>query len=196
MRRRWGIISLGLAFVVLLGLSAIQQSGGRLFGARTNTLQIPTPDAQTGFVFEGIDERNILGIRITEPVSERTLILLRAENGEWALPQFPEETADPDQIALISRTMVLLPYYRTISIDNDAELPQYGLIDENPFSLRIEVIFADGTGEALVTGNLTQTVDAYYALVSERPIVYLIEPRAIEFLRSQLNNPPIRLTSD
>lgn len=146
---------------------------------------VATAPSRHTLVFENMPVRSILGIRLSEPNSEVSLILLRDSIGNWQLPtEFPHITSDI--ATLIARTFALLTYFDSFSFDTSQDLTQYGFINGSPLTLSTEIILTDGTTHAMQVGDLSGTGSGYYALVDGQPRLYLLEPKAIEFLIQHL----------
>jgi hypothetical protein len=193
-QNRRSIAIFAVIFVVLLGVAALQGVGVSLrgmFGSK------PTPDPFGGMprVLTDFTVLDIQAIRIGSPLTGDELLLSRAEDGRWTAPD-AEGELDGETATLIARTMVLLPYLETIHIKDDTVLADFGFVSQNPLALTVEVLLVDGTTHAVFFGGLTPLQDAFYMIVDDRNEIYLVMPQAVEFLRLQLRNPPINLTTD
>jgi len=188
------LVVLGGVFVMLLGIVFLQGSG--IF-SQPIVAPTPTPgepEAQTVFGGE-FTAQEIAAIRVGNPASGEELLLVRGDDGAWTAPDLQGEL-DAETVAVIAGTMELLPYSGTVPITGETELAAFGLADNNRSVLSVQVLLANQEAHALLFGGLTPIQDAYYSIVDDRDLIYLIDPRPVEFLRLQLRNPPVNLTSD
>lgn len=193
MKNRRTLIIFGVVFVALMGIAALQTEGIRrqLFPEPS-----PTPSFEDlPRVLRDFTVLDIRAVRIGSPFANVDFLISRDDNGAWTAPEADGDLQD-DAGTLIARTMVLLPYDETIPITEDTDLEQFGFTDQNPYSLTAEVLLVDGTSHALFFGGLAPMQTGIYTVVDERDTIYLVEPRAVEFLRAQLRNPPINLTTE
>lgn len=176
------IISLFVAFVVLLVVALVQPHNG--FRRLPNVEDAAM--ANGGLVFGDFLEGDVIAVRLGDGSS--TLTIAQGVDG-W---QEPDQNVqlDADTVTRILSTLVVLPYWETIAVNSEDTLQRFGFVEENPNLFSIEVILADGRTHAILAGSLAPTAEGIYTLVDERPIIYVIEPRALEFLRIQLMNPP------
>lgn len=193
MKNRRTLIIFGGLFVGLLLIAALQTEG-----IRQQFFAEPTPTQafdDLPRVLRDFTVLDIQAIRIGSPYAEVNFVISRTEDGAWTAPEADGEL-DRDTATLIARTMVLLPYSEVIPITDETDLEEFGFTDENPFALTAEVLLIDGTTHALFFGGLAPLQTGIYTVVDERDEIYLVEPRAVEFLRAQLRNPPINLTTE
>lgn len=141
-----------------------------------------------GYLFGDFFEGDIAALRINAPITGESLLIARTENG-WEAPDLGQRF-DAADITPILTTLVILPYWDTVPIADDSALPQFGFSDRNLDMLSVEILLVDGRTHGMLMGGLAPTADGIYTLIDDRPFLYLIEPRAVEFLRIQLMNPP------
>jgi len=139
--------------------------------------------------------QDIAAIRLGSPSVEQDLLLVRDTDGRWTAPDY-EGGLDVETATLIARTIVILPYSDVIPLDDEADMMAFGLAENNLGALTVEILLRDESAHALFFGGLTPIQDGYYTLVDEQARMYVVEPRAVEFLRVQLRNPPINLTTE
>ncbi|MFZ4815517.1 MAG: hypothetical protein ACOYL5_13345 [Phototrophicaceae bacterium] len=189
--QRRNFIILGGVFGLLLLAVILQGSGVRLPSFN------PTPtiafDPLERSVFTNFGEGNISAIRISTPLRESSLILIRNTEGLWTAPAL-NGTLDIATAELIARTVTLLPYYQTLPLTDETNLYDFGFIDTSPTAMVIEIILENEDIYGLYIGGLTPTQNAYYAITDRGETLYLVEPRAVEFLRQALRQPPIVVT--
>jgi hypothetical protein len=194
MNRRTLII-LGGLFLGLLAVVIIQNTGVEVSLPGRTTATPEDPFLNIPRVFEDFTVLDIQAIRIQTPDGSSQLLLTRNEEGIWTAPSMAGEL-ETETATLIARTLVLLPYYDTIPITEETNIAQFGFVEDNPLALSVETLLVDETPHAFLVGSLTRDQTGFYVLVDDRETIYVVEPRAIEFLRFQLTNPPTRLTSD
>lgn len=195
---RTTIYILATVFALLIVVVILQGTGAPIIGLRQPT---PTADPNADLlnmprVLTDFTVLDIQAVRIGSPFNDTEFVISRTSDGSWRAPDVTAGTLNIETATLIARTTVLLPYTDTITIDNDIELAEFGFVGQNPGALQVEILLVDGTTHAIFFGGLTPTFDAIYTIVDDRDEIYLVEPRAVEFLRFQLTNPPINLTTE
>jgi hypothetical protein len=143
-------------------------------------------------VFPDLAVLDIQAIRLENPVSDQMLTLARDGEGQWQAPGLDGEL-DAAQATSIARTFVLLPYARSINIVTGINLQDFGF-SENP-ALLLQVLKRDGTSHVVAIGDLSTSGQAYYALVDQRDEIFQVERGPVDFLRTFIESPPIRLTN-
>lgn len=166
------------------------------------------PDAFRAF--PTLDEDRIIGVRLRNPENGNALVVqridadspwtVREEVGENGLP-VPDPLASvtdlatataaaaqtpppgPDDARLIARTVAILPYLETIALPEDGDLRPFGYFPRGLFS--IETVLDDGTTHAIEIGDVTASRSGFYALIDERPSLYLIPRAPIDYLLAQ-----------
>jgi hypothetical protein len=166
-----------MVFVILAALLAFQS-----FQRTANPPATAIPRLFTGVTVDAIQ-----AIRLRAPETGESLVISRADDGSWTAPEL-SGTLDAAEAENIARTMVLLPYHRTLPLNPDADLTAYGFTPQG--ILGIEIVLSNGNTHAVAVGFRTPTENAYYALVDDRPDLYLIDRFPIDFLISRLKNPP------
>jgi hypothetical protein len=148
----------------------------------------PTPGVSGAHVFPDLTLDGIQGIRLRSPETGATFALARGADGVWTAPG-SNGTLDLRGADGIARTMVLLPYNDSLPVPQGADMATYGFTPEGVLS--IEILLTGGRAHAVAVGYRTPTEDTYYALVDERPDLYLLERAAVDFLILALREPPI-----
>ncbi|GAB4508576.1 MAG: hypothetical protein OHK0046_01410 [Anaerolineae bacterium] len=174
------VLFLGLLVVVLLQ------------GNESADSLTPTVEAIRGFerVFPELEVLDIDAIQLLDPsTSQEFTIARRNEDGIWTAPAFPNQTLDAEAATLIARTIALLPYRRSFTIEEDTDYTQYGLAPEPDFL--IQFITSDGQGHSVALGEPTFESPTFYGLVDDRLEIYLIERAPIDFLLRYFVEPPV-----
>lgn len=193
MNRRMLFVLL-LLFVVLAVIAVLQtrppqiQSWSDLEALRATVTAQGTPVYSR--VFPDMAVLDIQAVRLRDPNSEVEFLISRGEDGQWTAPNAAaDERLDTDTASNIARTVVLLYYERTLPLNDSIELETYGF---NPNgNLFIEVLLNNGEGHAIAIGTLSGSRTVYYALADERQELYLLERAPIDYLITQLANPPL-----
>lgn len=179
-RSRWFWLLVGGLLIAIMVAIGIYQSQ-----PRTLTIE----DLRSNAVFPEVKVLDLLTINLRDPNFDLTFTLSRVADGTWTAPDAAGslDTAIATQIA---QTVVLLPFERSFPIDNAADLTQYGF---NPNgALFVEFVLTDGTQHVLAVGGLLPERDqGYYALVDDRPDIYIIPRGPLDFLIQNLYNPPL-----
>lgn len=196
MRNRRTVVVLAVAFVGLLAAVILQ---GRLGGAPAPTAT-PAPVATLGdlgdlpLVFGDFQVQEIRRIVLAEPNGDAVLALERSGDG-WTAPDLEGDIA-PEAASGIAGTVVVLPYLEVVPTSPETNLAAYGFVQSNTQAMQIVVELLDGEQHTIFLGGATASGSGFYAIVDQRPGFYVLDARAIAFLRQQLRNPPTRLTTD
>lgn len=178
--RRNGLIILLVVFAGLGLFTVLQQR-------QEPQVVIPTGAVPFYRVFPELAVLDIAGLRIRSPENEQTLTLVRGEDGNWQAPG-TMGTLNTDAASAIARTMALLPYVAVVTAA-DADTTLYGFQPEGILSLEIALV--DGTDHVVAIGYRTPTEAGYYAFVDDRPELYVLDRAPIDYLISQLREPPV-----
>lgn len=181
--RMLGILS--LIFVALLVTLLVQQDGIDFMENRPT----PQPTAILERVFPELELLRLQAVQLQVPVTGDSFTIARRGDGTWTAPGMDGEL-DTQAATLIARTVVLLPYRDSFSIDDAADLTQYGFIPEGG-EFAILFITVDGEEHIVTIGYPNMNSPTFYALVDDRPEVYLIERPPLDFLVSYFREPPI-----
>jgi hypothetical protein len=136
----------------------------------------------------GINVGDITAIRLRSTQSEKTFTLSRDSTGTWTAPDNPG-TLDLTTADNIAKTVVLLPYEKTIEVKPDTILADFGFRPDGVFS--IEILLRDNKSHAITIGDLNSSEVSYYGLADDKKLIYIMERRAIDYLWVQLRQPPV-----
>lgn len=181
MRNR-GLLLLFGVFILLAALLFLQDRG-TIGGGSNNAI----PTAFLLRVYPEMTVLDIRAIRLEDPVSAQTLSLAKDESGNWESFEYTDPI-DQNLATTIARSVVLLPYTRTIELSDNSDLAQYGF--NNP-QLLISVQMMNGEGHAVVIGDALQTGPEFYALIDDREQLYVIQRSPIDYLVTFFADPPI-----
>jgi hypothetical protein len=137
-------------------------------------------------VYPSMDDDDVQAVRLRAPDTDITFTISRAPDGTWMTPDH-QGSLDQVVAANIARTIALLPYDRTVPQLGD--LSDYGFESEGRMAL--EVVMRTGETHGVLIGARAPSGSVYYALVDERPEIYLLYRNAIDFLITQLRTPPV-----
>jgi hypothetical protein len=157
--------------------------------------EAPASISEDGSLIRAFPELTVLdiqAIRLQNIASGAQLTLSRDSQGNWTAPEL-EGDLDNEAVTNIARTLVLLPYGRSINIVEDTDLDNYGF--ENSADLLFYILGVSGETHTIAVGDLTDSQAAYFALIDERDEIFQIERGAVDFLRNFIDTPPIRLTN-
>lgn len=152
----------------------------------------PSPGAQTistceNCVFTDVEINDIQAIRLRSPETAQSFTIARNEDGVWTAPE-SSGTLNPTGAELIARTVAILPFHRTVPLSSTDDKTAYGFTPEGILS--VDIVMSNGI-HAVAVGYRTPTSDTYYALVDDRPELYLLERAPIDFLIAALKTPPV-----
>jgi hypothetical protein len=136
----------------------------------------------------GMSINDITAIRLRSIQSQKTFTLSRDSTGKWTAPDNPG-TLDLTMADNIAKTVVLLPYEKTIEVKPDTLLSDFGFRPDGVFS--IEILLRDNKSHAITIGDLNSSEVSYYGLVDDKKLIYIMERRAIDYLWVQLRQPPV-----
>ena len=190
MKRR-GVFALLLLFVVLAVIATLQMrppAQPSLEELRATATMLGTPIFSR--IFPDMAVLDIQAIRLRDPDSNQEFLISRGTDGQWTAPNATEEERlDAHTASNIARTVILLHYERTLPVENSTQLAEYGF---NPNgNLFIEVLLESGEGHVVAIGTLSGSRTVYYALVDERQEIYLLERAPVDYLITQVTNPPL-----
>lgn len=174
-----------LLVLVLLLMALIAVAA---FQTQQMTPSESTPSVNYLRVFPELAVLDIDALRLHDPVSGATFDLARGAEGAWISTSHVGEV-DAEAASNIARTLVLLPYSRTIPLPETFDLRDYGFAPNG--TLMIQVLTAAGDAHAVAIGGLAPSAAAYYALIDEQPDLYVLERPAVDYLITQLRNPPV-----
>lgn len=177
MNRR-GLIILAAVFAALAIMALIQNPA-------PPALETPPPVQR---VFTDIGLTDIQAVRLRAPDGSRTFTMSRMDDGYW-LAVDQEDQIDQTSAENIVKTLVVLPYRRTLPLTAAVQLADYGLRPVK--NLAIEILLRNGQGHAVLVGDLSGTLTTYYALVDNRAEIILIERAPIDFLLTQFAALPL-----
>jgi hypothetical protein len=154
--------------------------------------QAAQPTANSAYAFLGLrinlPASDIQAVRLREPASNKSFVITRSLDGTWTAPE-SQGRLDQAAASNIAKTVVLMPYSRSIPQAQQSRLSEYGFGDTG--TLSVEVVTTDGGGHAFAVGNLVTSGLEYYVLVDNLPEVFIVDRRAVDYLLVQLRNPPL-----
>ncbi len=186
-----------IAFVVLAALALSQRNpfATSTTEATDDPAVAPTTNASqmlSGYQLIGqrwgVTVDDLAAVRLRDPETTQTFAITRDSSGNWSMPD-SGGTLDTAVAENIAKTVVLLPYERTLAVEDDTELSDFGFIPDGIFS--IEILLRNNLTHAVVIGGFTPTQESYYGLVDGKEEIYIFERRAIDFLLIQLKTPPV-----
>ncbi len=194
-RRTLFILLIAFAALVVIALLQTRRTSAPSSEATLDPLVTPTINAAqalSGYTLLGktlsMSLEDISAIRLRDPQSKKTFVLSRDSTGKWIAPDNPG-TLDATAATNIAKTVVLLPYEKTIEVKPDTQLADFGFRPEGILS--IEIVLRTNITHAVAIGDLTTASESYYGLVDDKKIIYVFERRAIDYLLVNLNKPPL-----
>ncbi|GAB4334007.1 MAG: hypothetical protein Kow00117_17660 [Phototrophicales bacterium] len=183
------LIILSLIALVLAVLLATQETSDP---PQSLILPTNTPAPESILVFPELDADFIQAVRLEDPNSGKTLTIARSSEGDW---QFLDRDDAPNQEIAnqIALTLENMPYYASFLPEGD--LTQYGFLPTGSLMF-IQFVLFNGTQHFIIVGDpVSEEADTapgqtntFYAIIDERPEVYLVSRPAIAFLIVQLQN--------
>lgn len=194
-RRTLIILSVAFVALVVIALFQTHPTSSPNNAATLDSTIRPTTNAEqvlSAYTLLGktismtIDD--ISAIRLRNPQGDNSFAISRDSNGAWIAPN-ETGTLDATVATNIAKTVVLLPYTKTIAVKPDTKIADFGFRPEGVLS--IEVVLRTNINHAIAIGDLTSTSDSYYGLVDDKKVIYLFERRAIDYLLVNLKKPPL-----
>ncbi len=180
MNRRF-VMVLGGVFALLTIIALLQSRQAALPAEETVSLSFIGRELN-------MTVNDIQAIRLRDLQTNQVFIISRDSNENWIAPE-SEGSLDAEAASNIAKTMVLMPYERTIAVDNSTNLSQYGFSTGG--TLAAEILLKNNSSHAIAVGGLTPTGLQYYTLIDELPRLFFIERGAIDYLLALVAKPPL-----
>ncbi len=149
---------------------------------------IPQPTGTFKRVFPEMAVLDIQAIQIANPNTGDSFTISRSDEGIWTAPG-SDGTLDATQATAIARSVVLMPYERTLTVTDDTDLTEFGF---NPNGLLfVGIVLVGGEQHVVAVGDLTATREEYYVLVDDRSEIYLVKRGPLDFLIQKFLEPPL-----
>jgi hypothetical protein len=136
--------------------------------------------AERQFLFDIAGE--IARLRI-EHVGEKSIELVRDDNGQWVLAGSPTSSFDSASVDAVVGQLSSLPLVSTLQ-----NLPQLQDLGLEPPSYRILVVQDDGVQLVAGVGKATPTGSGYYVLSSDRR-VYIVNEFSLQAILDLVDKP-------
>lgn len=173
-----GIIILLVVFLALAGLLYLQDSG--VIGED----EPPTSTPALSRVFPQLAVSDIIALQLQAGES-LTLTIARDNQGNWVAPEL-DAPLNQTLVQQLAASFALMPFSRTIEETDNLE--QFGF--RQPPAFMISALTLDAQ-YGIIIGDFLQNGTEYYALVDERPGVYIVQRGAIDFIAGFLTDPPL-----
>lgn len=135
---------------------------------------------QINQIFPDVQLEDVFAINILDPVADLALTLTRTEDDLWTVIEVPNLLAQNDADA-VAWTMANLPYINRLAAIEQNQVVELGLTEDDA-TLLLSVILKDNTQHVIAVGDLDPTASGFYALVDDRPELYLLDGEAIAYL--------------
>jgi hypothetical protein len=174
-RSTWDVL---LVFAILLAVAFLwQRSQDQKSSEATPTV---AEASERQFLFDIAGE--VASLRI-EHVGEKTIELVKDENGQWIVAGSPASVIDSASVEAVVGQLSTLPLVS--SLQNIPQLQDLGL---EPPSYRILVIQKDGKQLVASVGDATPTGSGYYVLASDRR-VYIANEFSLQTILDLVDKP-------
>lgn len=170
-------------FIILVVILGVVMIAGALQSVLMNRPSSEAPvnqdEATINRVFDGWGANNVFAIQIYDPVAQVGLTITRNNEDLWQLVEFSglltQEEGD-----LAAASMAYFPQVRTLEEIEPDNYADFGLTQDD-LTMLVSVILKDGSEHSVAVGDLTAAGDSFYALVDERPNLYIIEAGPVAF---------------
>lgn len=185
MKKVRGLFVLLMVFIALAVLVALQGRGIERDNQRIlATLAEATPVFQR--LFEDLAVAQLQAVRVQDANSGREFIMTRASDGTWTTPS---GTLNPDAGTNIAQVAVTFFYTRTLPPPENNRLAEFGF---QPYGqMLIQLLLNDGQQHIIAVGGALQTGPEFYALVDDRPELYVVLRQPFDALYTLLEAPPV-----
>jgi hypothetical protein len=181
---------LGILIVIFVALAAALVLQNNQVDPNADEGTEPTPQLRR--LFPELAVLDILALRVEDRFTGDTFTLARNADGTW-LAQIDEnsETAELEQNAgtILARSAVLMSHTQTITLSPDRSRSEFGFRPDA--QLYVSILAVDNRQYVVAVGDPLQTGPYYYAIVNERPEIYVIDRAAIDTLAATLTTPPL-----
>lgn len=183
MKNRYLVMVLAVVLMALVAV-AVWQAMPRTSLPTTSATTGDMRDTQT--VFRGFTTEFIQALRIDDPYRDEDLILERNQEGQWRLAGRSDGTLDPLIADNIAKTVAFMPYQEIIGGIAATDYVNFGLNAESVW-LQIQVILKTTETYNIAVGGLVPgSENGYYALIDDRPEIYVLNRGAVEYLEAYL----------
>jgi hypothetical protein len=173
MKRNSVFVLLGI-FIALLALVALQS-------LRPNTTDTKEQGIPNRLFAWNADQLQAFSIR--DPYTNATLSFQRDDKDHWEFVELPEAIPDQEGVERIAITVSVLPYLEVLTEVTPEDYPDFGLTQTDAF-LIIVALLKNGEEHTVIVGDVASGNVSHYALVDDRPEVYVLDARPIAFLVS------------
>lgn len=193
MRSRRTVILLAAVFVVLVVIAVLQNRTVSPFQQMLDSVpqtpgQTTLPTPVFHMIYTDMPVRSLQAIRLHDPITDAAFTLVRNSSGNWTAPG-TEGALDKTTASDIAKTVVLLPYLRSLPLESHAKLTDYGFTPMP--KMLIELVLINGEQRVIAIGGLVSTNTEYYAVADNRNEVFLLQRGAVEYLYKFIKAPPI-----
>jgi len=168
-----------LIFAVLLAAVLLWQRSQDQKAAEATPTPAVAAEKQYLFDIEG----EIASLRI-ERVGDKSIELVRDENGEWTLVGSPDPAIDSAALDSLAGQLAVLPLVSTLQ-----SIPEMEALGLDPPAYRILVVLRNGSQLVASVGKATPTGSGYYVLTNDRRI-YVANEFSLQSLLDLIDNPP------
>lgn len=186
MKNRTLLVLAGI-FIVLLIISVIQSN--RVIAPTLNgtpgSSNSPADAAlnNPNRLFQDFGPTEVVGFSMLDPDTGATFSLLR-EGNAWNSLEFGSGL-DSSVAGSLVLTAAVLPYLEKVSDIQPENYGDFGLTQERAF-LVLGIVLRNGGQHGVIIGDVAPGNTGHYALVDDRPEVYLLDARPIAYMVSYL----------
>lgn len=165
-------------FIALLALVALRSRPAT--PSDPNTPQgVPTLGG-TLFTWRATD---IQAFSIRDPYTGVTLSFQRDDNNQWQFLEMPQAAPDQQGVEQVALTISILPALEALDQVKPEDYPEFGLTQSDAFLILIALL-KNGEQHTVIIGDVAAGNISHYALVDDRPEVYVVDARPIAYLVS------------
>jgi hypothetical protein len=183
MNRNTTLILLGVFALLLIYVLATQNAAPE---AATATPTLAPTDSASGPLWGGVTGDQVLSVRVTDRVGNRSVAFGRASaEASWSVTE--PEARPADQLASANNVATLTTLQFRNIITGSADLSAFGVLSPTHM---LEIGLADGRTLSLAVGDKTMTGSDYYVQRGGEAEVLVVNGFSLDPVLGWLDNPP------
>ena len=126
---------------------------------------------------------DVQAFSIRDPYTGVTVSFQRDNDNQWQFLEMPEAVPDQSGVDQVALTIAVMPALEALNQVKPEDYPEFGLTQSDAFLILIALL-KNGEQHTVIVGAVATGNVSHYALVDERPEVYLLDARPIAYLVS------------
>jgi hypothetical protein len=126
---------------------------------------------------------DVQAFSIRDPYTGVTVSFQRDNSNQWQFLEMPEAVPDQAGVDQVALTIAVMPALEALNQVKPEDYPAYGLTQSDAFLILIALL-KNGEQHTVIVGDVAAGNVSHYALVDDRPEVYVLDARPIAYLVS------------